>query len=169
MRPSELVQMKKDMAAVVLTLRGDFESEIAALSAKIAEWDQRNNLDSLTQTLAKGQSDLDAMKVSLQQEVQTQEDLLNARLVTVQEYENKIKVREADVEQGEQDLVTAKAQMQATLADAQANNTILSSTLSAKMDAVDKQLADLSLREADVSMREAKVRAALAKVGELVA
>ena len=44
MNPRELAGIKKDLAAVTLTLRGDFDKEIKALEAATVEWDKRNNL-----------------------------------------------------------------------------------------------------------------------------
>jgi len=54
MKPSELLQIKEIAASLILTLRGDFDSELDELKKLIQEWDKRSNLDKL---IAKFESD----------------------------------------------------------------------------------------------------------------
>jgi len=168
MNPRELAGIKKDLAAVTLTLRGDFDKEIKALEAATVEWDKRNNLTkekkALDEQIAAYKTNIDL----LAKEVADHETRLNTFSDALDARDTKLKAAESLVKQKEYDLANRSAVLEASIAAQKANASAVNADFQAKMEQAQEQLDSLAKREALVAAREAKVKEAMKQVGALV-
>ena len=160
----DLALLKQNVVQILAATRGDFDKEIAALSAAVIEWDTRNNLGAVQAKVDASYADIAERKASVEAQAADHETRLNDYSDSLRDREVHLKERETVVAALQLELSNRIDKLDIEQRSFKANADIMNADLVDKLTKVEVALEEWTVRLDVLSKREAKVKAAAAMV-----